>query len=291
MLLRKAFFCRARRACYSRLRVWLCLALLLSVIGTSLLRKYFIIAALQEGTSEALVLSPCASRISCLDCSRAPHCCWCASTETCIDNSKEHESTCDSGDEECGYCSPILLPVSTAAAHPSRHTFRVIYVGRKTGGPEALVQLYLALRRWGWNASLETRKKQVGKRMHPFFLEAYSNEFRSLGLRMRWSEDYRSFIKSGRFGDVLVLTETWPCVAGVRYLPAVAPTIPTSVGSVLGVRQLQYQLTVQNRNLTYDISHMYVEKANPVECSTFAHTHYIAREFLQISPFAIDLLK
>lgn len=214
----------------------------------------------------SFVLSPaavqaCNYAANCGVCVQHHQCMWCAETLSCIDAST---STCSDVETYVGGCSAVFL-----FSIPAQH--RVIYVGKRSGGPEALVQLHLALLHWNFNSTLETRKRQVGKSLLPFFRDTYASEFSKFGVRMVKNEGYRDFLASGRGLDLLILTETWPCQQGLRF------------DQRFGARQLQYHLTAQNREFTYNVSHLYIPRADPEECSVFTHTHFMTNVFLNQS--------
>ncbi len=210
--------------------------------------------------------SSCSTAASCHLCATRHllGCTWCVESHRCL--SSEAAAHCT--DAEAGFCSPILL-------RPLPGRIRVIYVGKRSGGPEALVQLHLALLHWGFNSTLETRTKQVGKGLLPFFKSAYAEEFRKYGVRMHRSKDYGAFLASGAPEDILVLTETWPCKRPLVFFQGT------------GARQVQYYLTAQPRRWTYDISHMYISDAYPEACTIVAHTDFIANNYLNISRRAL----
>jgi hypothetical protein len=206
--------------------------------------------------------SSCSLMVNCGACVQSTKCVWCATEQLCVDDALT--APCPDLESQSRGCSAIFLfPI------PAYH--RVIYVGKRSGGPEALVQLHLALLHWGFNSSLETRKRQVGKSLLPFFRETYGKEFARLGVRMSKSVDYRKFLSTATSEDLLILTETWPCQRGIRF----------DRGS--GARQLQYHLTIQDRKFTYDVSHMYIPDADPEECNVFTHTHFMTTRFLNQS--------
>jgi hypothetical protein len=211
--------------------------------------------------SQLATRGECASASTCSNCVQRK-CAWCAESLTCID-ANSRNSCADIENHSTGCSAVFLFPI------PAKH--RVIYVGKRSGGPEALVQLHLALLHWNFTSTLETRKRQVGKSLLPYFRDMYANDFNRFGVRMQKNLDYKEFISSGASSDVLILTETWPCRRGVRF----------DKGS--GARQLQYHLTVQDRKYTYDVSHMYIPNAYPEECAVFTHTHYMTSVFMNQS--------
>ena len=245
------------------------LVLLVALVLLSLRQFSFIIEPLQPNVAFPIAASPssttqatCNSAQTCLSCAALHNigCTWCVETSKCLID--DGQVACF--DKERGYCSPILL-----RSLPAR--IRVIYVGKRSGGPEALVQLHLALLFWGFNSTLETRVKQVGKGLLPYFRQSYAAEFATYGIRMHRSKDYAGFLSSGLATDLLVLTETWPCKRSLIFYG----------GS--GARQLQYYLTAQDRRWTYDISHMYIPDAHPEACTIIGHTDFIANSYLNIS--------
>jgi hypothetical protein len=209
--------------------------------------------------------SICASHHDCLSCAShaQSNCLWCASDRSCYEKSSSSALHCL--DQEFGFCSLIFL-------EPNPIRWRVIYVGKRSGGPEALIQLHLGLLHWGFNSTLETRKRQVGRSLLPFFRDAYLSEFEKFGLHFVKNLDYASFLASGVRGDTFLLTETWPCTIELNF---------SSAGR--GVRQFQFHLTAQDRAHTYNVSHFYIPNAFPEACAVFAHTHYMTHRFLKIS--------
>eukprot|EP00760_Papus_ankaliazontas_P035754 PhM_4_TR8006/c0_g1_i1/m.97600 len=197
-------------------------------------------------------------------------CVFCAPTRECVPKEHSHYHLCVGGDIEEEECSAILL-------HPFPTSFRVLHVGRQTGGPEALIQLFLALNSWGFDTTLDTRKKQVGGAVKKHFLQSYKQEFNSAP-PLRWFGDYKQWVSSATPRDVLISTETWPCVSGAVF---------DSSTPNLRRRQINYHLTIQHRRNTYDVSKHYIHSADPFACSAIAHTHFMAQEFLNISHNAV----
>lgn len=175
---------------------------------------------------------------------------------------------------QCGDVENTSTGCSSAFlfAMPANH--RVIYVGKRSGGPEALVQLHLALLHWNFTSTLETRRRQVGKSLLPYFREVYAKEFVRFGVRMHKNADYKEFLASAASNDLIILTETWPCRRDVRF------------DRNSGARQLQYHLTAQDRKFTYDVSHYYIPDAYPEECTALTHTHFMTNTYMNQSPKA-----
>lgn len=220
------------------------------------------------------ISSECNSRPNCLSClfgvnnavrNTVPmldnQCVWCASSNLCMPAAGGKGLKCDDFEERA--CPAILHDLP-----PNNH--RVIHVAIRKGGPEALIQLHLALNYWGFRTTLDTRssKKQKGGDVVPFFKEAYRKEF-ELAPPLRWVRNYASWLDSGADGDVLIATETWECRAVNKdskgfYDP----------DSVNGVRQLQWHLTVWTRK----------ERS---ECSIVGHTNYVAMSYMRQSKRAL----
>eukprot|EP00760_Papus_ankaliazontas_P020851 PhM_4_TR18592/c0_g1_i1/m.97005 len=195
--------------------------------------------------------SSCVANKHCNVCLADPDCTWCASTATCVENSQAESCT----DPEPLSCPAILLgdlPINV----------RVIHVAIRKGGPEALVQLHLALVHWGFRTTLDTRysKKQKGGDVVPFFKKVYEKEF-AKAPPLRWVKDFDDWMNSGDEGDVLLHTETWNCRNGMRY-------------ETKGVRQMQWHLTVW-------------EKKDRRDCTIAAHTHFIAAEYMELPHLAV----
>eukprot|EP00757_Euglenozoa_sp_SAG-D1_P022498 gene22498-1333_t len=117
-------------------------------------------------------------------------------------------------------------------------------------------------------------EKQVGGNVRSFFRQIYSEEIVKNPINLRWSKDYGTWLKSGIDGDILVGTETWPCLKDLHFQSS-------------GVRQLSYHLTIQDNRLTYDVSHHYIPKADPYACGVVVHTGFMARKFLKVSHNAV----
>ena len=97
-------------------------------------------------------------------------CVWCANQQRCVDSSTVGAAMCE--DMEFYSCPAVLhTPI------PQKH--RVIHVGIRKGGPEALIQLHLALNHWGFRTTLDTRhsNKEKGGPVKSFFLEMCKEEF------------------------------------------------------------------------------------------------------------------
>jgi hypothetical protein len=181
-------------------------------------------------------------------------CAWCANQRRCVPNIPEALSRCD--DVEDAVCPAVLhtrMP----------QNYRVIHVGIRKGGPEALVQLHLALNHWGFNTSLDTRKsmKEKGGPVMPYFLEVYKEEF-STAPPLRWVKNYDEWHQSAEEGDVMIATETWACKNDAsRYLPN-------------GIRQMQWHLTVWPRR-------------DRSQCTIAGHTNYVTRDYMRQSVRAL----
>ncbi|ORC93709.1 putative transmembrane protein [Trypanosoma theileri] len=204
----------------------------------------------------------CGSAKMCLDClfpvsskilsdqvyRPSTECFWCAATSRCMyRGSKE---LCEDREEQS--CPAVLhshIP----------NSFRVIHVGIQKGGPEALIQLHLALNRWGFLTTLDTRSKEKGGSVLPFFRNMYKNEF-SRAPPLRWFKNYDEWHKNAQEGDVLIATETWPCF-NRNYFEK-------------GIRQMQWHLTVWPRR---DRSH----------CTIAGHTNYITMTYMNQSKLAL----
>jgi hypothetical protein len=205
----------------------------------------------------------CSSRASCLSCLfdtvrgvrlQEKECVWCAGSGRCVDENSAAGAACE--DVEDFACPSVLH-----SKVPQNH--RVIHVGIRKGGPEALVQLHLALVHWGFTTTLDTRKskKEKGGPVMPFFLTSYHEEF-SKAPPLRWVRDYEDWHSSGVDGDVLIATETWMCKNDPsRYLPN-------------GVRQMQWHLTVWPRR-------------DRSQCTIAGHTRYVASAYMRQSERAL----
>eukprot|EP01064_Diplonema_japonicum_P015349 TRINITY_DN23074_c0_g1_i1.p1 TRINITY_DN23074_c0_g1~~TRINITY_DN23074_c0_g1_i1.p1 ORF type:complete len:628 (+),score=129.56 TRINITY_DN23074_c0_g1_i1:93-1976(+) len=199
----------------------------------------------------------CTGANSCVSC-LAAGCIWCANnasltykraTGFCLPEDKS--STCE--DTETNSCPAILnTPLPT--------NMRVIHVGIQKGGPEALIQMHLALLFWGYRTTLDTRKNKQGGNIKSFFRTAYHSELEDAP-PLRWFASYKEWLTTGKQEDVFIETETWPCEVGVRYWEGKG-------------RQLQWHLTVWKKKPRDD-------------CSIAAHTHYIAQAYMGISTRAV----
>ncbi|CUG86713.1 Hypothetical protein, putative [Bodo saltans] len=181
-------------------------------------------------------------------------CVWCANQRRCIPNMPEAVAKCD--DVEDSVCPAVLH-----SRIPQNH--RVIHVGIRKGGPEALVQMHLALHHWGFNTSLDTRKsmKEKGGPVMPYFLEVYEEEFRTAP-PLRWVKNYDDWHQSAQEGDIMIATETWACKNdAARYLPN-------------GIRQMQWHLTVWPRR-------------DRSQCTIAGHTNYVTRDYMRQSVRAL----
>lgn len=220
--------------------------------------------AADSAARQATETGDCSARRSCLLClfpggistnGSAPiaipsrDCVWCASTAACV-SAGAQETVCE--DVERDACPAILLTKT-----PQNH--RVIHVGIRKGGPEALVQMHLALNHWGFTTTLDTRHsmKEKGGPVMPFFIESYKKEFASAP-PLRWVKNYDDWHKSAVEGDVMIATETWACKPNREwYLPR-------------GVRQFQWHLTVWPRR-------------DRSQCTIAGHTNYVARDYMRQS--------
>ncbi|KEG09573.1 hypothetical protein DQ04_05011040 [Trypanosoma grayi] len=205
----------------------------------------------------------CGRASSCLDClfppisarftsdvrRSSPHCFWCSATERCVPRGSREDVCIDSEEQSC----PAVLHTTIPNA------FRVVHVGIRKGGPEALIQLHLALNRWGFRTTLDTRQKEKGGAVVPFFREMYKVAF-ARAPPLRWFRNYAAWQNAAVEGDVLIATETWPCLQK-DHLAA-------------GVRQMQWHLTVWPRS---DRSH----------CTIAGHTNYLAMSYMNQSKLAV----
>ena len=203
----------------------------------------------------------CGKHATCYDClSASTECVWCANARTasivrhsgfCTEAAAAVAPTCD--DVEDNSCPAVLLERPPA-------NLRVIHVGIQKGGPEALIQLHMALLFWGFETSLDTRNNKQGMGIKPFFKTHYKSEL-SVSPPLRWFDSYDHWLTTGRPNDVFIATETWKCKAGLRYADGRG-------------RQLQWHLTVWKKNPRED-------------CAIAAHTRYIAKDYMQVSLKAV----
>eukprot|EP00759_Apiculatamorpha_spiralis_P033790 PhF_6_TR35002/c0_g1_i3/m.50905 len=195
----------------------------------------------------------CSHSTSCGKCVLSPQCVWCASTGVCIPKESPEKDTCE--DVEDTSCPAILLG-------PLPMNIRVIHVGIRKGGPEALVQMHLALVHWGFKSTLDTRKHKPSKGgdVVPFFKQVYAKDFEK-SPPLRWFQTYDDWLTTGVDGDVFLETETWPCKQGLRF-------------EQKGVRQMQWHLTVW-------------AKKDRRDCFIAAHTRYIAAEYMELPRRAV----
>ena len=208
---------------------------------------------------------PCAAHRSCGNCLTQSGCYWCANADSfevdqssgrCIDSSTPSFAvTCeDIEDNSCPFILSENYKANTAA------NFRVIHVGIQKGGPEALIQMHLALLFWGFRTTLDTRKNKQGMEIKPFFKKAYSTEL-ARSPELRWFGSYDEWLTTGKPEDVFIETETWKCRQNLQYFQGKG-------------RQLQWHLTVWKKN-------------NREDCTISAHTHYIAKDYMHISTRAV----
>ncbi|RNF05206.1 uncharacterized protein Tco025E_07822 [Trypanosoma conorhini] len=204
----------------------------------------------------------CSEARSCLDCLfpgtrmgaslNASHpstvCFWCAARGRCV--SRAEGAACDDLEE-------LACPAVLHTAIPQ--VFRVLHVGIRKGGPEALIQLFLALHRWGFRTTLDTRRKEQGGPVVPFFRKVYKFALEHAP-PLRWFKDYKAWHESALEGDVLIATETWPCVRR-NHLES-------------GVRQMQWHLTVWRRR-------------DRARCTIAGHTNFIAMSYMNQSKLAL----
>jgi hypothetical protein len=226
-----------------------------------------------RGSSTATIAAgntSCSSATTCLSClftdgrAAKTQCVWCASTSRC----ELTENACpDIEDTSC----PAVLHT------PIPQTFRVIHVAIRKGGPEALVQLHLALNHWGFKTTLDTRKskKQKGGPVVPFFMEVYATEF-AKAPPLRWEANYDAWLESAAEGDVMIATETWTCKNN------------WTKEAERGARQMQWHLTVW-------------PKKPRTACTIAGHTNHISQDYMKaprravlfpyISPHIVALAK
>ena len=244
-------------------------------------------------------------------------CVWCASSSVCMPTAAAYANTSSAALSGGVATSPSSSPVVGASPFsslvacgdieerscpailhdrpPSAH--RVTHVSIRKGGPEALLQLYLALSHWGYRVTFDTRhsKKQKGGQIVPFFREAYASEL-ALGPPLRWVKNYEDWHAKCADGDVLIATETWECKryndgrtnidaeelrwhreaggSNAKGSSASAPLEFYSPRGRAGSRQLQWHLTVWARR-------------DRSECSIAGHTNYVTRTYMRQSGRAL----
>jgi hypothetical protein len=182
-------------------------------------------------------------------------CVWCAPRAACTP-AGQASPACPADDVEDTSCPAVLQQVPP-------QTVRVIHVAIRKGGPEALVQMHLALVHWGFRTTLDTRrsKKEKGGPVVPFFLEAYKAEF-AKAPPLRYEKDYQAWLDSAAEGDVLMSTETWRCRNDAQgFLRK-------------GARQMQWHLTVW-------------PKRDRSGCTIASHTNYIAEKYMRQSRHSV----
>ena len=182
----------------------------------------------------------------------------------------------------CRYCADMEQFACPAVLHthiPTKH--RVLHVAIRKGGPEALVQLHLALNDWGFNTTLDTRKskKEKGGPVVPFFMESYRDEF-ARAPPLRWSANYDHWHESSEAGDLLIGTETWGCRS--TFKNTLMPPLPNAAGQfsvtslfpTTGIRQMQWHLTVWPRR-------------DRSACTIVGHTDYVTFDYMHQSRRAL----
>ena len=203
-----------------------------------------------EGSNSQAAAVDCSTAKDCIEClyrkpsSEDSNCVWCASTAKC----QAASASCnDIEDRSC----PAVLHTKPP------QTIRVIHVAIRKGGPEALVQMHLALNHWGFKTTLDTRKskKQKGGEVVPFFRQVYKDEF-ATAPQLRWVKDYDDWLASGSEGDVLLATETWKCPSDGKEKLA------------KGIRYMQWHLTVWPQR-------------DRSSCTIAVHTNYIADQYMK----------
>ncbi|KAJ9451910.1 putative transmembrane protein [Diplonema papillatum] len=216
-------------------------------------------AAPYMGGGSPAGLAGCSVLKSCAGCLASEPCVWCANTHAgdvrraagfCVAAAGAEERACP--DVESRACPAVLL-------HPNGQlptNFRVIHVGIQKGGPEALVQMHLALLFWGFRTTLDTRRNKQGGQIKSFFRSSYRRELEGAP-DLRWFDSYDGWLASGMAEDVFIETETWPCKNDMPYHRGMG-------------RQVQWHLTV------------WPKKAREA-CTVAAHTHFIAKEYMAVS--------
>jgi hypothetical protein len=243
-------------------------------------------------------VASCALATNCLQClyrtgpragGESPRCVWLASRERCVD-----EAVAPPGaDTERDACPAVLFRRVGDGAGALPSAINVIHVAIRKGGPEALVQLHLALAHWGFRTHLDTRrsKRQKGGPVVPFFREMYAAEFaRTAPDQFRTFADYDQWQRQGREGDVLVATETWPCTNDRTAGPfdrrrgigsGAGDGVPAAVDKA-GAALLTEPRELRARGVRYAQWHLTVwpRKARS-GCTIMAHTRYIAEVFMR----------
>lgn len=200
-------------------------------------------------------------------------CWWCSSIAKCHATVATRAKPAACVDDERVACPASLhygIAVPSVAAGPGIRRgaslpgrLRVLHVAIRKGGPEALIQLHLALSEEGFNTSLDTRhsKKEKGGDVMPFFKDAYKEPF-SRAPPLRWYKDYAAWMDSVAEGDVMIATETWSCRNDHSYFR-----------SRRG-RQMQWHLTVW-------------PKRPRTSCTIASHTHFIATGYMAHSEHSV----
>lgn len=238
-----------------------------------------------------IISSSCSTRTNCLTClfRTSVDCVWLATREKCVEASfaKNHLPGVDA---EAFACPAILH--SSSIVEKSRlipAKFNVIHVAIRKGGPEALIQLHLALVYWGFNTNLDSRKskQQKGGPVVPFFKEMYAKEFARVininnnnqndNVPNKFQQKFRSHFrdydhwqKSGTEGDVLIATETWKCRNDrEKANPSLSQLLSEPVElRKNGVRYAQWHLTVWPRKPRSG-------------CTIMVHTRYISEVYMR----------
>eukprot|EP01060_Flectonema_neradi_P011860 TRINITY_DN1881_c8_g1_i1.p1 TRINITY_DN1881_c8_g1~~TRINITY_DN1881_c8_g1_i1.p1 ORF type:complete len:650 (+),score=101.76 TRINITY_DN1881_c8_g1_i1:90-2039(+) len=203
------------------------------------------------------IAQSCNRHTTCSECLSDMFCHWCAIPPN-FDVSKASGTCLPTGDTTCLDSEDRSCPAILNTPLPSN--LRVIHVGIQKGGPEALIQLHLALIYWGFKSTLDTRKNKQGGNIKSHFRINYEAELKR-SPPLRWFDSYDQWLTTGEPEDVFVETETWACKPGMLF----------SQGKG---RQLQWHLTVW-------------KKKNRDACTIAAHTHYIAHDYMEISDRAI----
>src|SRR3989338_1317587 len=220
----------------------------------------------QQQQSSSLKKYSCRESKNCLDClfrstssskiveQQEEECVWLAAREQCVESSfaKKNLPGVDLEDVACPAILHSSSPQEKSRLVPAK--FNVIHVAIRKGGPEALIQLHLALTYWGFNTNLDTRKskKQKGGPVVPFFKEMYAKEFsRVNNIQQQFRsnfQDYDQWQKSGKEGDVLIATETWKCRNDRTSSSAMSSLLSEPIElRKNGVRYAQWHLTVWPR--------------------------------------------
>ena len=246
------------------------------------------------------------SAVAASDVALAPSCTAAANCLQCL-----FRVSSSGGSDECvwlgalGQCvaasdAPPLADAETIACPAILHRtvpakIGVVHVAIRKGGPEALVQLHLALAYWGFDTALDTRrsKKQKGGPVVPFFREMYAAEFaRTTAGQFRYYNDYDHWQHSGKDGEVLLATETWPCrndrTAGPGVVngdgaaaPAPAPAPAAAVVDAADAALLTEPIELRRAGVRYAQWHLTVWPRKPRSgCTIMAHTRYIASTYM-----------